>query len=101
MLYLGIYQHPRQTTISLRDDQGDVILTRHVSTRPEKIHALFQQSSRSQMSPIYRHHLIHFRVFGVIPRMHFPISRNCHRSDSPDGEREIPQPTQVAFTNGT
>lgn len=28
MLYLGIDQHARQLTISLRDENGDVLLTR-------------------------------------------------------------------------
>ena len=37
MLFLGIDQHARQLTISLRDQQGDVLLARQVSTRPAKI----------------------------------------------------------------
>ena len=41
MLYLGIDQHARQITISLRDDSGDVILARQVSTQPDKINAFF------------------------------------------------------------
>lgn len=36
MLYLGIDQHARQITISLRDENGDVVMARQVSTRPEK-----------------------------------------------------------------
>src|SRR5262249_9620883 len=43
MLYLGIDQHTRQITISLRDESGDVLLARQVSTQPEKINAFFQQ----------------------------------------------------------
>ncbi len=39
MLYLGIDQHHKQITISLRDDGGTVIQKRQVSTRPEKTHA--------------------------------------------------------------
>jgi predicted NBD/HSP70 family sugar kinase len=35
MLYLGIDQHARQITISLRDENGDVIEARQVSTQPE------------------------------------------------------------------
>ena len=35
MLYLGIDQHARQITISLRDDSGDVLQARQVSTRLE------------------------------------------------------------------
>src|SRR5262249_16862285 len=39
MLYLGIDQHARQITISLRDDNGDVVQARQVSTQPDKGHA--------------------------------------------------------------
>jgi transposase len=42
MLYLGIDQHARQITISLRDDNGDVREARQVSTQPEKVNAFFQ-----------------------------------------------------------
>jgi len=43
MLYLGIDQHARQITISLRDENGDVLQARQVSTQPEKINTFFQQ----------------------------------------------------------
>jgi transposase len=43
MLYLGIDQHARQITISLRDQNGDVLQARQVSTQPEKIKAFFEQ----------------------------------------------------------
>lgn len=46
MLYLGIDQHARQITISLRDDSGDVLQARQVSTRPEKIQAFFAKLTR-------------------------------------------------------
>lgn len=46
MLYLGIDQHARQITISLRDDQGDVLQARQVSTQPEKIQAFFAKLTR-------------------------------------------------------
>jgi hypothetical protein len=49
MLYLGIDQHSRQITISLRDDHGDVLLARQVSTHPEKINAFFQQLTRERL----------------------------------------------------
>ncbi len=49
MLYLGIDQHARQITISLRDDRGDVLQARQVSTQPEKIHAFFQQLTRERL----------------------------------------------------
>jgi transposase len=49
MLYLGIDQHARQITVSLRDEQGDVLLARQVSTQPEKINAFFQQFTRERL----------------------------------------------------
>ena len=39
VLYLGIDQHRRQLTISLRNGEGNVIRKRQVSTRPEKTRA--------------------------------------------------------------
>ena len=48
MLYLGIDQHSKQLTISLRNEDGTVILRRQVSTRPERIEAfLAEVSSRA------------------------------------------------------
>ena len=49
MFYLGIDQHARQITISLRDDGGDVVQARQVSTQPEKVHAFFQQLTRERL----------------------------------------------------
>jgi hypothetical protein len=49
MLYLGIDQHARQITIALRDENGDVLLARQVSTQPDKIHAFFQQLTRERL----------------------------------------------------
>jgi transposase len=43
MLFLGIDQHARQLTISLRDQNGDVILARQVSTQPERALEFFDQ----------------------------------------------------------
>src|SRR5215467_13581327 len=49
MLYLGIDQHARQITISLRDEGGDVLQARQVSTQPEKVHAFFRQLTRERL----------------------------------------------------
>jgi transposase len=49
MLYLGIDQHARQITISLRDENGDVLHARQVSTHPEKVQAFFQQLTRERL----------------------------------------------------
>src|SRR5262249_22755664 len=49
MLYLGIDQHARQITISLRDENGDVLQARQVSTQPEKVHAFFQRLTRERL----------------------------------------------------
>jgi transposase len=49
MLYLGIDQHARQITISLRDEDGDVLQARQVSTQPAKINEFFQQLTRETL----------------------------------------------------
>ncbi len=43
LLYLGIDQHAKQLTINLRDQNGNVLLRRQVSTRPEKVTQFFEQ----------------------------------------------------------
>ena len=43
MFYLGIDQHAKQLTVNLRNRQGDVVLRRQVSTRPEKVISFFEQ----------------------------------------------------------
>ena len=47
MLYLGIDQYARQITISLRDESGDVLQARQVSTRPERIQTFFAELTGS------------------------------------------------------
>ena len=54
MLYLGIDQHARQITISLRDDSGDVLQARQVSTRPEKLHEFFTKFTRERIATVNR-----------------------------------------------
>ena len=49
MLYLGIDQHARQITISLRNDSGDVVLARQVSTQPKKIKEFFERLTRARL----------------------------------------------------
>ncbi len=49
MLYLGIDQHARQITVSLRGEDGDVLQARQVSTQPEKVHAFFRQLTRQRL----------------------------------------------------
>ncbi|MDZ4688077.1 MAG: IS110 family transposase [Planctomycetaceae bacterium] len=46
MFYLGIDQHARQLTISLRNEQGDVVQSRQVSTQPEKIQEFLERLKR-------------------------------------------------------
>ena len=43
MLYLAIDQHAKQITVCIRNEDGDTVLQRQVSTRPEKIEFFFQQ----------------------------------------------------------
>src|SRR5262245_1240062 len=50
MFYLGIDQHARQITISLRDESGDVVQARQVSTQPEKVQAFCQQLSPERLT---------------------------------------------------
>lgn len=49
MLYLGIDQHARQLTVSLRDEKSDVLLARQVSTQPAKVQQFFQQLTRDRL----------------------------------------------------
>jgi transposase len=41
MLYLGIDQHRKQLTVNLRNEEGDVIVRRQVSTNWDKVKAFF------------------------------------------------------------
>ena len=43
MLYVGIDQHAKQITVAIRNDQGEDVLKRQVSTRPGKINEFFDQ----------------------------------------------------------
>ena len=43
MLYLGIDQHRKQLTVNLRDEAGDVLLKRQVSTEWKRVRAFFEQ----------------------------------------------------------
>ncbi len=46
MFFPGIDQHTLQLTVSLRDQHGDGLLARQVSTQPEKILEFFDQLTR-------------------------------------------------------
>lgn len=43
MLYVGIDQHTRQLTVSIRNEDGDVVLRRTVGTKPEKVRAFCRE----------------------------------------------------------
>lgn len=43
MLYLGIDQHRKQLTVNLRNEAGDAVLRRQVSTQWEKVKAFFAE----------------------------------------------------------
>ena len=49
MLYLGIDQHARQLTISLRNEEGDVLQARQVSTEPVKVNGFFEHLTRERL----------------------------------------------------
>jgi transposase len=46
MLYLGIDQHRKQLTVSIRNEAGDVILRRQVSTEWDRVRAFFDELRR-------------------------------------------------------
>ena len=46
MLYLAIDQHAKQITVCVRNEDGDTVLRRQVSTRHEKIQAFFSAVHR-------------------------------------------------------
>ena len=43
MLYLGIDQHSKQITVCIRDQEGEIVRRRQVSTRPKKVEAFFDE----------------------------------------------------------
>ena len=43
MLYLGIDQHRKQLTVNIRDEQGDVVLKRQVSTEWDRVRKFFEE----------------------------------------------------------
>ena len=43
MLYLGIDQHRKQLTVNLRNEAGDIVLRRQVSTEWERVRAFFAE----------------------------------------------------------
>jgi transposase len=46
MLYVGIDLHAKQMTVAVRDEKGDVVLRRQVSTRPAKAKEFFVELGR-------------------------------------------------------
>lgn len=45
MFYLAIDQHSKQLTVNLRNEEGDVVVRRQVSTKPETVQSFFQSLS--------------------------------------------------------
>jgi len=50
MLYLGIDQHSKQITVCVRNEDGETVLRRQVSTRPPKIAAFFEELLETDQS---------------------------------------------------
>ncbi len=46
MLYVGIDQHRKQLTVSVRDESGNVILRSQVSTEWKKVRAFFDEEEK-------------------------------------------------------
>ena len=55
MLYLGIDLHRKQMTISLRNELGDVLLRRQVSTRRAKVEEFLEQMHQLGAGRYYCH----------------------------------------------
>ena len=55
MLYLGIDLHRKQMTISLRNELGDVLLRRQVSTRRAKVEEFLEQMHQLGTGRYYCH----------------------------------------------
>jgi len=62
MLYLAIDQHRKQLIVNLRNEEGDVLLRRQVSTQWDKVREFFddlrQQSGPSSLSFENQHRTI-------------------------------------------
>jgi transposase len=43
MFYLGIDQHRKQLTVNLRNEEGDVVLKRQVSTQWDRVRKFFEE----------------------------------------------------------
>ena len=43
MLYIGIDQHRKQLTVCIRNEQGDIILRRQVSTEWDRVRAFWAE----------------------------------------------------------
>jgi len=50
MLYVGIDQHRKQLTVSVRDESGNVLIRRQVSTEWQKVRAFFSELCESAKS---------------------------------------------------
>ena len=46
MLYLGIDLHAKQFTVNLRDEEGDVLLRRQVSTKGDEPRLFLEETTR-------------------------------------------------------
>lgn len=93
MLFLGIDQYARQLTISLRNDEGDVILARQVSTQAQKVQAFFQYLTRERLGSagtryaalnISKHSLLRLFHSGYRRRV-----RSCIEKESLTGIRRL------------
>ena len=50
MFYLGIDQHRKQLTVNLRNEEGEAVLKRQVSTRWDRVRKFFEDL-RQQAKP--------------------------------------------------
>ena len=89
MLYLAIDQHAKQITVCVRNHDGDTVLRRQVSTRPEKIEAFFQQLTErdTQALGVSRHAQV-LRLRRIVRSLAINRDLACC----------LPQPTQCGHT---
>ena len=61
MLYVGIDQHRKQLTVSVREESGNVILRRQVSTEWKKVRAFFDEVRRESATHEWHLKLSNFK----------------------------------------
>ena len=93
MLYVAIDQHAKQITICVRNIDGDTVLRRQVSTRPEKIEVFFTQLTEmdtqfmaitvKRIRSVAHHRDYARKVRGAIGKVKRTLQTNSRKKRSP------------------